>query len=98
MHKNKLRGVNFEREIVNMAKAQGYVADRTWGSHGRSRGFHHEVDVIINGRFYQCKRTKKLAKYVQPSQEVVGQIVREDRGEPYIVMRFQDYLDLIKGR
>lgn len=98
MQKNKLRGVNFEREIVNMARAQGFVAERTWGSDGRSRGLHSEVDVIINGEYYQCKRTKKLARYIQPSEEVVGQIVRADRGKPYIVMRLQDYLDLIKGR
>ena len=59
-NRNYVRGVAFEREIVNEARAKGLIA---W----RSAGSHSPIDCVIwnkaNGyvQFIQCK-TKKSNK------------------------------------
>lgn len=61
---NRRRGFNFERELVNAAKELGLKAKRAWGSNGQALGEHEEVDVVIEGHKFQCKRRKKLPNYL----------------------------------
>jgi len=95
--KSKAKGNRFERAVVNIARDMGLPAQRAWASDGRSLGLHQEVDVVINGRSYQCKRRKKIAGYLLPSDNVHGQIISQDRGQTYIVLRLRDYLDEQRG-
>lgn len=90
--KNKARGNRLERAVVKLAHGLGLSAQRAWASDGRSLGLHSEVDVVINGRSYQCKKRRKIASYLTPSSDVHGQIVSQDRGGYYVVLRLQDYL------
>ena len=89
---NRNRGFGFEREVVNLAKSLGYDAKRAWGSDGRSLGLTADVDILIDNKPYQCKRKKSLAVYLKPSGNNFGNIVREDRGETYLIIRLEDYL------
>jgi|TARA_Y100000310_G_scaffold157582_1_gene156989 Holliday junction resolvase len=63
-NKNYIRGVRFEREIINLFKDNGFTAVRTAGSHS-------PYDVIVTKEseqskkicfvfFVQCKIKKKL--------------------------------------
>ena len=41
----------------------------------------------------QCKIRKRLPGYIFPKENVVdSHLIREDRGEAYIVLRYDDYL------
>jgi len=93
--KNKARGNRFERYVVKLARGMGKSARRAWASDGRSLGMHSEVDILIDGKPYQCKKRKNIADYIKPSEHVHGQIISEDYGETYIVMRLKDYLNEI---
>ena len=99
----KQKGNRIERECVNLAKGYGFKSKRAWGSDGRSLGWHEEVDMIIetNNFFegnlkFQVKGRKAIADYLKPSEHVDGQILKEDRKEPLVVIRYKDLLNMIK--
>ena len=91
------KGFTFERALVNMAKDSGIEAKRGWGSSGESLGLHAEVDCLIGGFKVQAKRRKSIATFMQPSDEVDVVALRQDFGPSLIVMRYSDWLDVIKG-
>ena len=66
-------------------------------AHNRDRGgAQHEMDDIeIENRFYGCKRRKTIATWVKPEKEEVGVVIREDRGQPYMVVPLDHYLFLM---
>ena len=90
--RSKAKGNRFERFVVKLAHGMGLSAQRAWGSDGRSMGMHAEVDVVIDGKSYQVKKRRRIASYLLPSEHVDGQIVSQDRGQPYVVLRLKDYL------
>lgn len=108
----KQKGNRVERECVNLAKCYGFESKRAWGSDGRSLGWHEEVDMTItpqkkaktavggskvrNIYKFQVKARKSIADYLKPCKEVYGQILKEDRKEPLLTMRYKDFLDLLK--
>ena len=92
-NKNKQKGNRFEREVVKMCEQADIPAKRSWGSDGRSLGMHEEVDILIDSDIrVQAKVRKKIATWLQPSNEVDLQVVKQDRGEVMVVMRFDDWL------
>ena len=100
----KQKGNRIERECVNLAKDFGFKSHRAWGSDGRSLGWHEEVDVTITtgdsikNDFYkfQVKGRKAIADYLKPCEHVYGQILKEDRHEPLVTIRYKDLLTLFK--
>jgi|TARA_R100001443_G_scaffold7289_2_gene16529 hypothetical protein len=92
-NRSKQKGNRFERECVGMAKEKDLKAQRAWGSDGRSLGEHEEVDLLINKHKAQCKVRKRIAKWLKPSEEVDIQIVKEDRGEVYVIQKYEDWLE-----
>ena len=102
--KPKQKGNRVERECVNLAKGYGFKSKRAWGSDGRSLGWHEEVDMTINltgpakdlGYKFQVKARKSIADYLKPCEEVYGQILKEDRQEPLVTIRYKDLLTLFK--
>ena len=94
---SKIKGNKFERDCVNTAKEYGIKAKRAWGSDGRSMGFEEDVDMLIDGNIKaQCKIRKKLAKWVLPPESCNIAIVREDRGNTYITMEYDEYLSMLR--
>ena len=92
-NKSKQKGNRFEREIVAKCDQHDIPAKRSWGSDGRSLGMHEEVDVVIDSDIkVQAKVRNKIAKWLQPSKEVDLQVVKQDRGEVMVIMRFDDWL------
>jgi len=95
-HPSKQKGNKLEREVVAMAHLYELESKRAWGSNGQSNGWHPEVDVMIEKWRFQCKSRKKLGTVVKPSEHVDGQIIKENRGEIYVVLPLLDLLTLIK--
>ena len=91
-HPSKIKGNKFERDIVNKAKEFGLESKRAYASNGESLGMHAEVDLLIKDYKIQAKIRKSIASYLLPNENVDAQIIRQDRGEAYIVLRLEDWL------
>lgn len=92
---SKRKGNGFERELVNEAKDRGIPAKRAYASNGLSLGLTEGVDCLIGNYAAQAKRRAKIAQYMQPDSDVDIQIIREDYGESLVVMRYDEFLNLI---
>ena len=93
--KSKQKGNRFERECVEVAKDKDVRAIRAWGSDGRSLGLASEVDILIDKYKAQCKVRKRVAKWLKPSEEVDIQLVKEDRGQIYLIQRYDEWLEMV---
>ena len=98
-HPSKIKGNKFERDCCKKAELFEVPSKRAWGSDGRSLGLHPEVDIVLGDKNYndemhvQCKIRKRLPTYIFPKDDAIdSQLIREDRGEAYIVIRYEDYL------
>ena len=94
-HPSKVKGNKFERDVVNKAKEFGLKSKRAYASNGESLGLHAEVDLIIEDYKIQAKIRKNIASYLLPNQNVDAQVIRQNRGEAYIVLRLEDWLKKI---
>jgi hypothetical protein len=103
----KQKGNRIERECVNLAKENGFKSRRAWGSDGRSLGWHEEVDMIVEipdkknvGSYeifkFQIKGRKKIGELYKPCDYVYGQILKEDRKDALVTIRYKDLLSLFK--
>ena len=93
-HPSKVKGNTYEREVVRLFESYDIECKRAWGSNGQSLGLHEEVDCLAEGDLrIQAKRRKKIAKWLKPSVFVDAVIVREDRGESYILLRLNDFCE-----
>lgn len=95
-HPSKAKGNNFERQLVNTAKDSGIEAKRAYGSNGEALGHHAEVDCLVAGRRIQAKCRKSIAGYIAPSEHVDAVAIKENYGEVLIVLRYSDWLELVK--
>ena len=93
-HPSKVKGNTFEREIVRLFESFEVECKRAWGSNGQSLGLHEEVDCLAEGDLrIQAKRRKNIAKWLKPSVFVDAVVVREDRGQSFIILRLEDFLE-----
>ena len=98
-NKSKAKGNRFEREVVETCELHEVKAVRSWGSNGKSLGMHEEVDVLINDDIkVQAKVRKALPKWIRPSVNVDVQIIKEDRGNMYVVQELNDWLINLKEK
>jgi|TARA_B100000085_G_scaffold79270_1_gene71384 Holliday junction resolvase len=98
-HKNKVRGNNLEREIVNTAKDMGMYAKRAYASDGRSLGKSEVVDVIVEDTTIQAKRRKKVAQWLYPDyhgDDVDAVVTRMDRKEALAIIPLKRFLRLLQ--
>ena len=92
-HPSKVKGNNFERELVKQAIAAGLSAERAYASNGRALGEAETVDLLIDGVRVQAKRRKKIAHYLHVPDGANASLFREDRGISYIMFRWEDWLE-----
>ena len=95
-HPSKNKGNNYERELVKLAQAHGLPAKRAYASNGEALGHSVEVDLLIGQERVQAKRRRTLAAFLKPSEDVDAVVFREDRGESFVLLRFDDWLELVK--
>lgn len=93
---SKQKGNTFERNVVKIAQNKGLPAIRAWGSNGQSLGLHESVDVLLNNNIkIQCKCRKKIAKWIKPDNEVDIQVIKEDYGDIYVIIPYNDFLNYL---
>ena len=97
--KSKQKGNRFERECVAIAQKKELKSARAWGSDGRSMGFTEDVDILAkkSGKTYkiQAKRRKSIPKWLAFGNcDLV--MTREDRGETIVLVKLDDWLNLVK--
>lgn len=95
------KGGRFEREIVNRAKDYGLTARRTALSGALA---HEKGDVLITPGFapesnpwaFEAKRRASLPVIFNELADFKGLIVRADRGDALVVVRLDDFLELMQ--
>lgn len=93
---SRRKGMGFERELVNQAKAAGIPAYRCWGSDGRSHGLPKEVDLVLNGSIkLQAKRRSKLPAWLGFTDALDGVVLRQDHGETMAVISWEWLLSIM---
>lgn len=98
-HRNKVRGNNLEREVVNAAKEVGLSSKRAYASDGRSLGKSEVVDVMVEDYCVQAKRRKRIAEWLYPENhgnDVDVVVTRMDRKQALVVIPLNEWLRLIK--
>ena len=98
--RNKARGKEFERELVELAVARGFTAKRAWGSNGEALGHTSDVDAVLKYREgqefrIQAKRRMRLPAYLQVPVGCDMVVFKQDRKEPYVMLPYQKLLDLL---
>lgn len=93
--KNKARGNRLERLVVNQAKKVGIDAIRAYASNGMSLGEAEDVDVKIGEFKGQCKMRKKIASFMKPPESCDIALIKEDREDTLVVIRYQDFLNMM---
>ena len=94
-HPSKRKGNGFERELVQFFLVSGIHAKRAYASNGESLGHHATVDVVAAGKRLQAKRKGRIAAWLKVSEHQDAVVVREDRGETYVVLTLAEYANLI---
>lgn len=94
--RNRQRGNELERELVNKAKEFGFEAERAWGSNGRSLGETEGVDCLVDGVRIQAKRKKTIPQWLRPPEGADVVAFREDHKKPYIIISYEEWLRLRK--
>ena len=91
--RNRQRGAELQREVVNLAKKYGLQA------FNRDRGGaqHEQGDVEIHEMYWGCKRRKQIARWLYPEKEEYGVFFREDRGKTMVAVPAEFLIELISG-
>ena len=92
---SKAKGNRFERLVVNKASEAGLSSKRAYASNGMSLGLAEDVDCLVGGYKVQCKTRARIAKWIKVPESCDVTAVKEDRGDTYIVIRYEDWLELI---
>ena len=92
---SKRKGNAFEREVVNQAREFGLKSVRAYASNGISLGEAEDVDIKIERIKGQCKRRKRIAQWLKPPESCDIALVREDRGETYVIIEYEDFLEIM---
>ena len=79
-------------DLKNKAKELAIYSKRAYASYGESLCMHAQVDLLIKDYKVQAKIRKSIASYLLPNENVDAQVIRQDRGEAYLVLRLDDWL------
>ena len=102
---SKAKGNRFETNAVKKINKWLRNAKRAWGSNGAALGHHPEVDIIfdvinLKGEIEDCKVQAKCRKalpsYIKPNENVDIQIIKEDRGDIFVVIELDKFMSMIK--
>jgi putative sterol carrier protein len=81
-----------------MASDAGLTSKRAYASNGMSLGLEEDVDCLVGEYKVQCKTRKRIANWIKVPESCDVTAVKEDRGNTYIVIRYEDWLKLINGK
>lgn len=105
--KQKERGNQAEKFVVDAAKEKGIESQRAWGSDGRSMGLSAADDGIIGWYRWQCKRfmhkyvpkwfLENVVDYLAGDIDIVTIYIDKAKGHPrevYVVQKLDSWLNL----
>lgn len=110
MVKSYARGRRFEYHVVNKLAEHGINSRRIVLS-GRQPAFGEpkndipNADIIVEEKFFGKAKTTKAKKYVSFPESEITELDKKDldflifnytRTQPFVVIRFKDFADLIK--
>lgn len=95
-HPSKVKGNNYERELVKDAQAKGLIAERAYASNGKALGECEEVDLMVEGCRIQAKRRKHLPQYLALNDGVDAVVFRQDNDDSLVLIRWEDFTDKIR--
>lgn len=89
----RTKGRSAEQAIVNLAKAAGLPAERTWYLARSRKANERRCDVKIAGRPHQVKiRAKGFTMLYEALIDVDAAFIRQDEGAWLVVMSADRYL------
>src|SRR3990167_8167193 len=97
-NKSKDKGSRFERDVGNTLRGHGIDAKRVPLSES-CEGFRGDVlcDVLDVWRTFQCKRSANGHKIIYGDlADNYALAIRADRQEPLIVLRLEDFCELLR--
>ena len=101
-NKQKDKGNRFEYQVRDMFIDKGIECKRAYASDGRSLGHQENVDVVAyvdNQEItIQCKSRKKITQVLMPDDNVYAQVIKQDYGKAYAVIRLDDFIDLLNDK
>ena len=84
----RTKGRRGELEARDQLRAHGIAAERV---HDQAANGGHDLDTDIGP--VEVKRRKRLPAYLKPKPGVKLTMFREDRGEWFVMLRLEDYLE-----
>lgn len=94
--RNREKGKEGEREVVNMAKAAGLIAERAWTTAYSKYDKDRVIDVVIEGEPFQVKRTQGFGRVFKEMLGVSGLFIRQAREEWMVVIPARQYFTLMQ--
>ena len=94
--RNREKGQEAEREIVNMAKSAGLCAERTWTAAQSQYANVRSVDVVIEGEPFQVKLSKGFARAYKEMFGVSGLFIRQPQKDWVVVVPARQYFTLLR--
>lgn len=89
--RNRQRGAELQREVVNCFKASSITA------HNRDRGGanHEKGDIEVMGMWLGCKRRTSIPRWLLPEKTEIGVVSRGDRMEAILSLPLKPMVRLI---
>ena len=95
--RNRMKGQEGEREVVNMAVEAGLIAERAWTTAYSKQEKARVKDVVIEGEPFQVKLVSKGFKGLfEALAGVSGFFIREPKKDWLVVIPARQYFTLLK--
>ncbi len=95
--RSRRKGKRGERQIVNLARAHGLTAERTWTTSQSSDPTERRCDVTVAGTRCQVKvQADGFNTLYDALAGVQAAFLKADRREWLVTMRAVDYLELLR--
>ena len=103
-NKQKDKGNRVEYQVRDIFIDHDIQCKRAYASDGRSLGHEENVDLVAyvfhntdmkKDITIQCKARKKITQVLMPDDNIFAQVIKQDYGKPYAVIRLEDLAKLL---
>jgi hypothetical protein len=92
--KSRTKGRGGELEVKKLFEAAGWPSRLLYGQEeeGGEKG-----DLENPAGYWEIKRRHRIPLWLKPKEKVRGVLVREDHGEWLVVVRMENYIELLQA-
>ncbi len=94
--RNRRKGKEAEREVVNMALKAGLIAARAWTTAYSKYEKDRVIDVVIEGEPFQVKLTKGFGRVFKEMVGVSGLFIRQPKKDWLVVIPARMYFTMLR--